>query len=89
MSAETDTKLRNGKRIELSVDSSSASTIKMNDASSGDVESVDEASVSSQIAEIKDSYEKKFNSLQSEISQLNDLMLTMIEKSTNTPIIIS
>ena len=56
----------------------------MTDANSRDVESVGEASVSSQIAEMKDSYERKFSSLQSEISQLKDLTLTNIKKSNNT-----
>ena len=40
--------------------------------------------MTSQIAEIEDSNEKKINELQSKIGQLKDLMIATIEKSNGT-----
>ena len=40
--------------------------------------------MSSQLAEIKDYYEKKFNELRSEIGQQKDLMISMIGKSNRS-----
>ena len=40
-----------------------------------------ENDVSSQTSEINDTFERKFTALQSGISELNDLMLTVMEKS--------
>ena len=49
-----------------------------------ETESAGDSSASSQIAEIKDCYESKFNELQSEIGPLKDVMIAMMENS-NSP----
>ena len=56
----------------------------MAESNAVEIEFVGESSVTSQIAESKNSYEKKFNELQSEIGQLKDLMIAMIEESNST-----
>ena len=72
----------NGKILEPNSNNLSENQIEMTDTIPADVASVSEVSVvSSQIAGMKESYERKFNTLQSEIGQLNDLMLVMMEKS--------
>ena len=55
----------------------------MAEVNNAETESVGECSVTSQIAEIKDSYEWKFNELQSKIDELKNLMMAMMEKSSN------
>ena len=56
----------------------------MTEANIAENESTRESSVTSQVAETKDSYERKFSELQSEIEQLKCLMIAMMEKSNNT-----
>ena len=82
MSSAESTRLRSGKIIELATISQSFR--RMAEQSTVETECVGDSSVSSQIAEIKDSYEKKFNKPKSEIGQLKDLMIAMMDKS-NSP----
>ena len=70
MSVEQGMKLRNGKIIDSVAETPLANTFI---AENNDV--------SSQLAEIRENYEKKINDLQSDFSQLKDLMLAVLKKS--------
>ena len=56
----------------------------MPEPNAAEAESVRDSSVSSQIAEIKDSFERKLKALQTLMSHLRDLMIAMIENSKNS-----
>ena len=53
----------------------------MAQSSANDSDSNETSDISSQLSEIKESYEKKINELQNEFSQLKDLMMAVISKT--------
>ena len=55
----------------------------MAEANSLDTDSSENNGVSSQLAEIKENFERKISDLQSEYSQLKDLMMAVLKKSDN------
>ena len=55
----------------------------MAEANSVDTESSENNDVSSQLSEIRENYEKKVSDMQSEFSQLRDLMMAVLQKSDN------
>ena len=81
MSSEEGTEIRSGKIFELATNSQSVVPATMSEPNTAETESVRDSSVSSQLAEIKDYYERKCNELQSKIGQLKELMIAMIGKS--------
>ena len=48
-----------------------------------DSDTNDSSDISSQLFEMKENYERKISELQSEFSQLKDLMMAVISKSNN------
>ena len=83
MSSEQGTSLRNGKIISLMSEENTSSSNAMADSSITDSEVNDGSDISSQLSEMKENYEKKIGELQSEFSQLKDLMMVIINKSNN------
>ena len=81
MSPEQRTLLRNGKIISLMSEENTSSSNVMAESSITDCEVNDGPDISSQLAEMKENYERKINELQSEFSQLKDLMMAIINKS--------
>ena len=75
MSSEEGTRLRRGKIMYTSAISGSITI--------SNTESAAESNVNFQIAEIKDSCERKFKELQSEVGELKNLMTPKMEKSSN------
>ena len=59
----------------------------MAQSSANDSDSNETSDISSQLSEIRESYERKINELQNEFSQLKDLMMAVISKtdSENRP----
>ena len=53
----------------------------MAQSSANDSDSNETSDISSQLSEIKESYERKINELQNEFSQLKDLMMAVISKA--------
>ena len=53
----------------------------MAQSSANDSDSNEVSDISSQLSEIKESYERKINELQNEFSQLKDLMMAVISKT--------
>ena len=67
-----------------SISEATRDNFAMIDSSMENNEFTVETDMSSQKSGIKDVYEQKFNALQMEISELKDLMITMLQKSSNT-----
>ena len=84
MISEEGIRLRSERILDLTAHTQPIDSLAMTDTNAVETGSVGDFSVSSQIAEINDSYERKFIALQSGIGQLKDLMLAMIEKSSNS-----
>ena len=80
MSSEEGTRLRSCKIFDISVNPQSSNPQIMAEVNNAETESVGESNVTSQIAEIEDNYERKFN----EVVELKNLMMAMMEKSSNT-----
>ena len=55
----------------------------MTEANIVDSESNDNSEISSQLTEIKENYERKINELQSDFSQLKDLMMGIMSKTND------
>ena len=86
MSSEQGTLLRNGKIVSLTSDENTSSNNAMAESRIIDSEGNDGSDISSQLSEMKEDYERKICELQSEFSQLKDLMMTIINKSnTDSP----
>ena len=66
----------------MSEENTSSSTV-MAKSSITDSEVNDGSDISSQLSEMKENYERKFGELQSEFSQLKDLMMAIINKSNS------
>ena len=55
----------------------------MAQANSNDSDTNDNSDISSQLSEIKESYERRINELHQEFSQLKDLMMAIVSKNNN------
>ena len=87
MNPEQGTELRSGKIISSSSETSIPTNPDMAQSSVNDSDSNETSDISSQLSEIKESYERKINELHNEFSQLKDLMMAVISKtdSENRP----
>ena len=84
MNPDQGTELRNGKIINSSPETSSPADPDMAQTSSNDSDTNETSDISSQLSEIRENYERKINELQSEFSQLKDLMMAVISKTDST-----
>ena len=55
----------------------------MAQSNSNDFDTNDSSDISSQLSEIKESYERRINELHQEFSQLKDLMMAIVNKSSS------
>ena len=83
MSSEQGTLLRNGEIISLMSEENNSSNNAMTESSITDSEVNDGFLISSHLSEMKENYERKIGELQSEFSQLKDLMMVIINKSNS------
>ena len=83
MSLEQGTLLRNGKIISNISDENTSSSNVMTESSITDSDVNEGSDISSQLSEMKGIYERKIGELQSEFSQLKDLMMAIINKPNN------
>ena len=81
MNSEQGTELRSGKIISSSLETPVPTDPDMAQSSDNDSDSNETSDISSQLSEIRESYERKINELQSEFSQLKDLMMAVISKT--------
>ena len=81
MNPEQGTELRSGKIISSSLETPVPTDPDMAQSSANDSDSNETSDISSQLSEIRESYERKINELQSEFSQLKDLMIAVISKT--------
>ena len=80
MSSEQGTLLRNGKIISLMSEENTSSSNVMVEPSITNSDVNDGSDISSQMSEVKENYERTIGELQSEFSQLKDLMMAIIDK---------
>ena len=83
MSSEQGTLLRNGKTISPMSEENTSSNNALAESSITDSEVNDGSNISSHLAEMQENYERKIGELQSEFSQLKDLMMAIINKSNS------
>ena len=83
MNPDLGTELRSGRVISSLSETHVQTDPDMAQSSANDSDSNEVSDISSQLSEIKESYERKINELQNEFSQLKDLMMAVISK-TNT-----
>ena len=81
MNPDLGTELRSGRVISSSSETPVQTDSDMAQSSANDSDSNEVSDISSQLSEIKESYEKKINELQNEFSQLKDLMMAVISKT--------
>ena len=81
MNPDQGTELRNGKIINSSSETPSPADPDMAQTSYNDSDTNENSDISSQLSEIRENYERKINELQSEFSQLKDLMMAVISKT--------
>ena len=81
MNPEQGTELRSGRIINSSSETSPLSDPDMAQSSANDSDTNENLDISSQLSEIRENSEKKINELQSEFSQLKDLMMAVINKT--------
>ena len=81
MNPDLGTELRSGRVISSSSETPVQTDPDMAQSSANDSDSNEISDISSQLSEIKESYEKKINELQNEFSQLKDLMMAVISKT--------
>ena len=81
MNPEQGTELRSGKIISSSLETPVPTDPDMAQSSANDSDSNETSDISSQLSEIRESYERKINELQCEFSQLKDLMMAVISKT--------
>ena len=81
MNPELGTELRSGRIISSSLETPVPTDPDMAQSSANDSDSNETSDISSQLSEIKESYERKINELQNEFSQLKDLMMAVISKT--------
>ena len=81
MDPDLGTELRSGRIISSSLETPVSTDPDMAQSSANDSDSNETSDISSQLSEIKESYERKINELQNEFSQLKDLMMAVISKT--------
>ena len=81
MNPDLGTELRSGRIISSSLETPVPTDPDMAQSSANDSDSNETSDLSSQLSEIKESYERKINELQNEFSQLKDLMMAVISKT--------
>ena len=81
MNPDLGTELRSGRIIRSSLETPVPTDPDMAQSSANDSDSNETSDISSQLSEIKESYERKINELQNEFSQLKDLMMAVISKT--------
>ena len=81
MNPEQGTELRSGKIISSSSETPIPTDPDMAQSAANDSDSNEASDISSQLSEIRESYEKKISELQNEFSQLKDLMMAVISKT--------
>ena len=81
MNPDLGTELRSGRVISSSSEIPVQTDPDMAQSSANDSDSNEVSDISSQLSEIKESYERKINELQNEFSQLKDLMMAVISKT--------
>ena len=82
MNPDQGTELRSGRVINSSSETSPTDP-DMAQANSNDSDTNDNSGISSQLSEIKESYERRNNELHQEFSQLKDLMMAIVSKNNN------
>ena len=70
--------LRSGRIIDSSLDTAPSEDLNMAQANSNESDTNDGSDISSQLSEIKESYERRINELHQEFSQLKDLMIASL-----------
>ena len=83
MSLEQGTRLRNGKIVDPSSEENTPENSAMAELNSNDSDTYESSDISSQLSEMKENYERKINELQSELCQLKDLMMAVINKTNS------
>ena len=83
MNPDQGTELRSGRVINSSSETSSPADPDMAQANSNDSDTNDNSDISSQLSEIKESYERRINELHQEFSQLKDLIMAIVSKNNN------
>ena len=81
MSLEQGTRLRNGKIVDFLVEENTSTDLVMAESNTTDSDINDNSDISSQLTEMKESYQRKIDELHSEFSQLKNLMMAGIRKS--------
>ena len=81
MNPDQGTELRSGRVINSSSKTSSPIDPDMAQSSANDSDNNETSDISSQLSEIRENYEKKINELQSEFSQLKNLLMAVISKT--------
>ena len=81
MNPDLGTELRSGRIISSSLETPVPTDPDMAQSFANDSDSNETSDISSQLSEIKESYERKINELQNEFSQLKDLMMAVISKT--------
>ena len=81
MSQSQGTVLRNGKIVDSPSEVVAAEDPNMAQSNSNDSDTNDSSDISSQLSEIKESYERRINELHQEFSQLKDLMMAIVSKN--------
>ena len=83
MNQDQGTVLRSGRVIDSSSETESPADPNMAQANSNDSDTNDSSDISSQLSEIKESYERRINELHHEFSQLKDLMMAIVTKNSS------
>ena len=83
MNHDQGTVLRSGRVIDSSSEIESPADPNMAQANSNDSDTNDSSDISSQLCEIKESYERRINELHQEFSQLKDLMMAIVNKKSS------
>ena len=83
MSQNQGTVLRNGKIFDPSSETTPPEDLNMAQANSNDSDTNDNSDISSQLSEIKESYERRISELHQEFSQLKDLMMAIVNKNSS------
>ena len=81
MSQNQGTVLRSGRIIDSSSEIDSPVDLNMAQANPKDSDTNDNSDISSQLSEIKESYERRISELHHEFSQLKDLMMAIVNKN--------
>ena len=83
MNQDQGTVLRSGRVIDSSSEIESPADLNMAQTNSKDSDTNDSSDISSQLSEIKESYERRINELHQEFSQLKDLMMAIVSKNSS------